>query len=217
MLHPLRDPSAAVDLTAGAGLAFGPADWTSDFTPTAVRLLDLNAANDRATWRTLIRWPAAGDGKPAYEEEQQFDVYAIGAKDLYRIDVAWTLRATAAPLAFNAQTDGLSLALDARVTKQNTVATLATDLSAPFGDRTFGVALLAHPSNPASPASWRIVPADGATTALPWASIARFTIPPGKEQTFHYRLVIHAGELSPEKLQSELNQFGAVPFDPPPK
>lgn len=106
----VRDPRGEVAFTDPAtGIYFDLAGEAKLKAAPRATLVDLNAANDRATWRWLVRWTDDA-GTLIAEEEQQFDVHAIDSPDHYTIDTTRTLRALHGELNVLGSTPGIGLA-----------------------------------------------------------------------------------------------------------
>src|SRR6266700_4076180 len=106
-LHPLRDASGRVVLTedkpadhpcqhgifTGFHRVNGFNYWKEDEGHQRfVRLLDLQEASDRVSWRALVEL-IAPDGSVVLEEEHAITIHAPGSSDAYLIDFELLLRA----------------------------------------------------------------------------------------------------------------------------
>lgn len=80
------------------------------------------------------------------------------------------------------------------------------DMRGPVGEKTGGVALLEHPSNPRTPNMLRVHPETPYYVFSPPKS-ASLTLLAGQTHTFRYRLLIHNGGLTPAAVNSYWQEF----------
>ncbi len=71
-----------------------------------------------------------------------------------------------------------------------------------------GIAVLVHPSNPNSPQPWLLRNSYAGILNPEWPGLKTATLEPGDEVTLKYRLIIHQGRLSADRIK-ELFQTGA--------
>ena len=84
-------------------------------------------------------------------------------------------------------------------------------MSRQFAEKTYGIAVYDHPSNLGFPASWR-VDAQGLINPSPSLQ-GDWSIEPGRERTFHYRLTVHEGAGDAQLLEPEFKSYSAVTFN----
>jgi len=88
-----------------------------------------------------------------------------------------------------------------RCTLENTRCTVER----PFGDGTFGVAILDHPANPNHPPGWRV---DEQGLINPNVSfLGDWSIPATHERRYRYRLVVYRGSATREQMAARFAAF----------
>jgi putative heme-binding domain-containing protein len=178
-----------------------------------VKLLDLQETMERVSFRSLSEWRDAS-GNVVLEEEQEVAVHAIDSSDLYRIDFEWLLRAKDKPVTVGRHDYG-GFSVRMKTTPQhahlNANGQLSmdnapqsspwTNVSNPYNNQWFGIAILDHPQNFGFPSTWRV---DGQGLINPSPSLkGDWQIDANKERIFNYRLIIHRGKGDPKFLSDE--------------
>jgi hypothetical protein len=75
----------------------------------------------------------------------------------------------------------------------------------PFGDEIFGIAIFDHPGNTTHPPAWRV---DEQGLINPNVSaLADWSIAPGKEQRFRYRILVYKGPATRGQLHQRFETF----------
>src|SRR5688572_25238635 len=186
------------------------------------RLLDVIQEQDHVGWRALVEW-VAPDGKVVLEEEQFVKVYAPMSSSAagYTIDFDWTLRAKNEAVkigkheyggfAVRMDFDGKPAHLNANGERDKATADKRAawcNVSRRFGDKTYGIAVFDHPSNTGFPAMWR-VDAQGLINPSPSLQ-GDWSIEPGRERTFHYRLAVHEGAGDAKVLDAAHKSYSAI-------
>jgi len=90
------------------------------------------------------------------------------------------------------------------------------DISGKIGDKSYGITILDHPSNPRHPTTWHCR-RYGLMSANPFGlsdfdkalpkNSGDFTVEKGKPVTFRYRVVIHAGSANPADLETKFKEY----------
>ncbi len=239
-LHPVRDPSGRVVLTddqpadhpwqhgifTGFHRVNGFNYWKEDEgRQRFVRLLDLKEAVDRVSWRALIEW-VAPNGSVGIEEEDGIAIHAPESADACVIDFDLLLRARTPDVNFGKFfVGGLSVRMpwdqtNPRQTHLNSNGARGRDceqkraawcnVERPFGNDIFGFAVFDHPTNPNHPSGWRV---DEQGLINPNVSmLGDWSLPAGKEQVFHYRILVYKGPASAETLNRPFQAFARVSF-----
>jgi hypothetical protein len=234
-LHPLRDPSGRVVLTedrpadhvwqhgifTGFHRVNGFNYWKEDEgRQRFVRLLDLQEAADRVSWRALVDF-SAPDGTAVLEEENAITFHAPESADACVIDFDLFLRAKERDVNFGKvfvgglsvrmpwdkanprQTHLNSNGLRNRACEQQRAAWC--NVERPFGGDTFGIAVFDHPSNPNHPPGWR---ADEQGLINPNVSaLGDWSLPAKQERLFRYRLLVYRGSATREQLAERFAIF----------
>ena len=234
-LHPLRDASGRVVLTedhpadhpwqhgifTGFHRVNGFNYWKEDEGKQRfVRLLDLKEASDRVTWRALVEL-VAPNGNVVLEEEDTITIHSPESSDAYLIDFDLLLRPKEQDVNFGKFfVGGLSARMpwdkaNPRQTHLNSNGRRGREceqqraawcnVERPFGNETFGIAVLDHPANPNHPSSWR---ADEQGLINPNVSaLGDWLIPAKQERVFRYRLVVYRGSATREQLAARFVTF----------
>ncbi len=233
-LHPVMDPSGTVVLTedeppdhpwqhgifTGLHRVNGLDFWTEkEGQQHFVRLLNGVQEDDHVGWTALNRW-LAPDGSTVLEEEQTITVYRPDSTRQYRVDFDWLLRAKDKPVHIGRYDYGgfsVRLAFDSRHTHLNSAGqrdgstanqrSSWVDVSRPFNDRVEGITVFDHPDNFRYPSEWR-VDAQGLVNPSPSLQ-GDWTIEPGGERLFKYRLLVHQGKPDPKVWRQEFERFAA--------
>lgn len=236
-LHPVKDPSGTTTLTqdrpddhpwqhgifTGLHKVNGIDFWSEKEGKLRFkRLLDVIQEQDHVGWRTLVEW-IGPDGKPVLEEEQFVKVYAATSPSFYNIDFDWTLRALDQAVkigkheyggfAVRMQYNGNSSHLNSKGDRNKGTSDQRAawcNVSRPFGDKTYGIAVYDHPSNPGFPAAWR-VDAQGLINPSPSLQ-GDWSIEPGRARTYHYRLTVHEGAGDANYFEQQFKSFSALTF-----
>jgi putative heme-binding domain-containing protein len=233
--HPLRDAAGRVVLTedkpadhpwqhgifTGFHRVNGFNYWKEDQgRQHFVRLLDIREEPNQVSWRALTNL-VAPDGAIVLEEEDGIAVHAPQSADFYTIDFELLLGSRGKDVHFGKYfVGGLSVrmpwdesnprqsqlnsqGLRDRACEQRRAAWC--NVERPFGSEMYGIAILDHPSNPNHPPAWR---ADEQGLINPNVSgLADWTIPAHQKQSFKYRLIVHRGPASGEKLQEIFESY----------
>lgn len=237
-LHPVRDPSGKTTLTQDRpddhpwqhGIFTGlhkvnDIDFWSEKQGKLrfVRLLDVIQEQDHVGWRALAEW-VAPDGQVVLEEEQFVKVYAATSPWFYNVDFDWTLRALDKAVkigkheyggfAVRMQYDGKSNHLNANGERDQATADKRAawvNVSRSFGDKTHGIVVYDHPSNAGFPATWRV---DAQALINPSPSLqGDWSIEPGRERTFHYRLSVHQGAGDAQYFEPAFKSYSSIKFE----
>jgi hypothetical protein len=185
-----------------------------------VRLIGLEEASDRVSWRSLLEL-VAPDGNVVLEEEDAITIHAPESSDAYVIDFDLLLRAKEREVTFGKffvgglavrmpweqanprQTHLNSNGLRGRECEQQRAAWCNVERT--FGNETFGIAVFDHPANPNHPSGWR---ADEQGLINPNISaLADWSIPPKQERVFRHRLVVYRGSATREQLAARFVLF----------
>jgi hypothetical protein len=235
-LHPVRDASGKVVLTedtpadhpwqhgifTGFHRVNGVNYWREDEGKQRfVRLLDFKQSP--VSWRALTEL-VAPDGKVVLEEENAVVVHPPESADRYVIDFELLLRAKSTDVTFGKFfVGGLAVRMpwdekNPRQTHLNSAGLRGRDgeqqraewcnVERPFGNETFGVAILDHPGNASHPPGWR-VDEQGLINANV-SSVADWSLPTGESRRFYYRILIYRSSASREQLQAEFEKFAAT-------
>jgi len=238
-LHPLHDASGRVVLTEDR-----PADhpwqhgiftgfhringfnyWKEDEgRQRFVRLLDLQEASDRVSWRALAEL-VAPDGNVVLEEEDTITIHAPESADAYVIDFDLLLHAKEREVNFGKffvggvavrmpwdkanprQTHLNSNGLRDRQCEQQRAAWC--NVERPFGGEIFGIAVFDHPTNPNHPSGWR---ADEQGLINPNVSaLGDWKLPAKQTRRFRYRLLVYRGSATREQLGKRFETFASNP------
>jgi len=234
-LHPVRDASGSVVLTedrpadhlwqhgifTGFHRVNGFNYWKEDEGQQCfVRLLDLQEATNRVSWRALVEL-VAPDGTVVIEEEDTITIHAPESADAYLIDFNLLLRAKEKEVSFGKffvgglavrmpwdkanprQTHLNSNGLRDRACEQKRAAWC--NVERPFGDEVFGIAVFDHPHNVNHPPGWR---ADEQGLINPNVSaLGDWSIPAKQERVFRHRLVVYRGTATSEQLSGRFREF----------
>ncbi len=234
-LHPVRDASGRAVLTedkpadhpwqhgifTGFHRVNGFNYWKEDEGQQRfVRLLDLNEASDRVSWRALVDL-VAPNARVVLEEEDTVSIHAPESSDVYLIDFDILLRAGENDVNFGKffvgglaarmpwdkanprQTHLNSIGLRGRDCEQKRAAWC--NVERPLGNETFGIALFDHPANPNHPCAWR---ADEQGLINPNISaLGDWTLAAKQTQLFRYRLVIYRHSATREQLAERFEYF----------
>jgi hypothetical protein len=234
-LHPVHDASGSVVLTedrppdhpwqhgifTGFHRVNGFNYWKEDEgRQYFVKLLDLQGAAERVSWRALVEL-VAPNGKVVLEEENAIAIRAPEFDGSYVIDFDLLLRAREQDVNFGKffvgglsvrmpwdkanprQTHLNSMGLRDRQCEQQRAAWC--NVERPFGNERFGIALLDHPDNPNHPPGWR---ADEQGLINPNVSfLSDWTLAAKQTRRFRYRLLVYRGSATREQLDRRLEQF----------
>jgi hypothetical protein len=234
-LHPVFDPSGRHVLTqdrpddhpwqhgifTGFHRVNGFNYWKEDEgRQRFVRLSDLKQEPGRVSWRALIEL-VSPRGDVVLEEENTIAFHAPRSPDSYLIDFSLLLRAKdqdvqlgkffvgglSVRMPWNKenprQTHLNSNGLRGRAGEQKRAAWCTVEQ--PFGEETFGFAILDHPRNANHPPSWRV---DEQGLINPNVSgLNDWSIPAGQERRFEYRILVYRGPATKEKIDSEFQRF----------
>jgi len=238
-LHPVRDASGRVVLTedkpadhpwqhgifTGFHRVNGFNYWKEDEGKQRfVRLLDLQEASDRVSWRALVEL-VAPDGSVVLEEENTITIHAPESSDAYLIDFDLLLRTKEKEVNFGKFfVGGLSVRMpwdkaNPRQTHLNSNGLRGRDceqqraawcnVERPFGSETFGIAIFDHPTNPNHPSGWR---ADEQGLINPNVSaLGDWTLAANQTQRFRYRLLIYHNAATREQLAQRFETFSRDP------
>ena len=237
-LHPVKDPSGKTTLTqdkpadhpwqhgifTGLHKVNGVDFWSEKEGKLQFkRLLDVIQEQDHVGWRALVEW-VAPDGKVVLEEEQFVKVYAPSSASGYNVDFDWTLRAKNEAVkigkheyggfAVRMDFDGSPAHLNSNGERDKATADKRAawcNVSRRFGDKTYGIAVFDHPSNAGFPAMWR-VDAQGLINPSPSLQ-GDWSIEPGRERTFHYRLAVHEGAGDAKAFEAAFKSYSAITFN----
>lgn len=208
--------------------------WTEHRTPARERgeiehetIEDVRLEEDRASWRATNAW-LGPNGRRLLREIHEVAVRAP-EEDAYLIDLTWRLVAEEAITVKRHDYGGLAARLISHPDRQHVnsegrrdAATSEAraawcDVSAPFDgspcwtaeDRLagawHGVAILDHPGNLGYPSAWRV---DGQGLINPSPSLqGSWLLRPGERHAFRYRLVVHAGQADPARLDQLWQAF----------
>lgn len=191
-----------------------------------VKLLDLQATTDRVSWRALSQWKDPA-GVTVLDEEQAVVVYAPESSQFYRIDLDWTLRAhdksvdigkydfggLSVRMPFDPRHIHLNSNGERDAATGNKSATWC-DVSRPFGEKIYGIAVLDHPKNLGYPSMWRV---DGQGMINPSPSLrGDWRVEESRARTFRYRLVVHQGPADAHILNGEQAGFGSIKVESSP-
>lgn len=237
-LHPVKDPSGRTTLTqdkpddhpwqhgifTGLHKVNGVDFWSEkEGKLRFVRLLDIIQEQDHVGWKALVEW-VGPDGKAVLEEEQLVKVYAPTSPTFYNIDFDWTLRALdqavkigrheyggfAVRMEYNGKPSHLNSNGEQGKATAEKRASWA-NVSRQFGDKTYGVVVYDHPSNQGFPAMWRV---DDQGLINPSPSLqGDWSIEPGRERTFHYRLSVHQGAGDAQYFDPQFKSYSAITFN----
>jgi hypothetical protein len=236
-LHPVRDPSGRVILTedrpadhlwqhgifTGFHRVNGFNYWKEDEGKQRfVRLLNLKPEPDKISWTALVEL-VAPNGSVVLEEEDHITIHAPESPDAYLIDFDFLLRAKDQNVTFGKffvgglsvrmpwdkenprQTHLNSNGLRGRACEQRRASWC--NVERPFGNETFGIAILDHPKNPTYPSGWR---ADEQGLINPNISaLGDWSIPAGQERFFRHQMIVYRGSATPEKLASRFESFAS--------
>jgi hypothetical protein len=230
-LHPLRDVGGHVVLTddkpvdhpwqhgifTGFHRVNGFNYWKEDEgRQRFVRLLGLKEESDHVTWRALTEL-VAPDGRVVLEEENAITVHAPESPDTYLIDFDLLVRAKqdvnfgkffvgglAVRMPWDKanprQTHLNSNGLRNRDCEQKRAAWCNVERS--FGNETFGIAVLDHPTNPNHPSGWRV---DEQGLINPnVAALSDWSLTASQSRQFRYRLVVYRGSATRAQLDARL-------------
>ena len=186
-----------------------------------MRLLDLKEEPAKIAWTSLIEL-IAPNGDVVLEEENTIVVHAPESADSYRIDFTLVLRAKEKEVQFGKffvgglsvrmpwdkenprQTHLNSNGLRGRAGEQKRAAWCMVEQ--PFGNDVFGFAIFDHPSNSNHPPAWRV---DEQGLINPNVSgLSDWSIPPGEERRFEYRILVYRGPARKAQLVEEFDRFG---------
>jgi hypothetical protein len=234
-LHPVRDASGRVVLTedkpadhpwqhgifTGFHRVNGFNYWKEDEGKQRfVRLLDLQEAADRVSWRALVELVAL-DGSVVLEEEDAITIHAPESPDAYVIDFDLLLRAKKKDVNFGKFfVGGLSVRMpwdkaNPRQTHLNSNGLRNRDceqqraawcnVERPFGSETFGIVVFDHPANPNHPCGWR---ADEQGLINPNVSaLSDWTLAAKQTQRFRYQLLAYRDSATLEQLATRFENF----------
>jgi hypothetical protein len=167
-----------------------------------VSLLDIQEAADHVSWRAKVEWKLA-DGA-IVDDEQMITVHAPQS-DFYQIDVERSLSPRGEKAVTIKAGDGGGLVVHFKKEPRDlTVFDGVADWNGEFEGQVWGMAILEHPSSRAFPSQW--MSDDKTFAATPFLK-KEGKIEPGKPAVFRYRLVIHKGDWSRERIQREQAQF----------
>jgi hypothetical protein len=181
-------------------------------------------------------WMSA-DGKKVCEDVRELRVYGI--PDVCLFDFAITIRATDGPVEFGDTkegTFGIRVASPMDVTPAHPEAHITNsegqrdgeawgkpaawcDYSAPINGTMVGISVFDHPTSFRHPTYWH-VRTYGLFAANPFGlrhfvgdttGKGRFTLQPGEEATFRYRILIHPGDADTAKVADWYGEYA----DPP--
>ena len=185
-----------------------------------VRLLDLQEADERVSWRALVEL-VAPNGSVVLEEEDTIIVHAPESTSAYSIDFDLLLRAKDHQVQFGKFfVGGLAVRMpwdqaNPRQTHLNSEGRRGRDceqqqaawcnVERPFGNEVYGIAVFDHPANPNHPSGWR---ADEQGLINPNVSAtADWTLASQESRQFRYRLVIYRGAATREQLSERFDRY----------
>jgi len=234
-LHPVRAPSGRVVLTedrpvdhpwqhgifTGFHRVNGFNYWKEDEgRQRFVRLLDVQEASDRVSWRALVEL-VAPNGSVVLEEEDAITIHAPESEDTYIIDFDLLLRAKDHDVNFGKFfVGGLAVRMpwdkaNPRQTHLNSNGLRGQqceqqraewcNVERPFGNETFGMAVFDHPANPNHPSGWRV---DEQGLINPNVSaLGDWSLPAKQSQHFRYRILVYRGCAAMEGLATRFETF----------
>jgi len=202
----LRDPTgsrllcAAPDEPVAAQSMIVNGQNVAGISQRFVKLLDLQEANDRVSWRALYDW-VASDNVTVLEEEQTVTVHAVDSPDRYRIDV-----------------DGIARAGDKGVRFPGG-AIQGPRLISPDAPVFLNANGDTGPAARQKPAAW-----NDESRSTPSGQIAGFatvfrrtsawggewSIDAHTERTFRYRVIVHTGPPDALRLNQEFQEFAGT-------
>jgi len=198
-----------------------------------VKLLESNQSDSRVSWKSLTELVDPG-GRVVLEEEQSVAVHAArepGAREqgsagiagFYFIDFDFLLRARSQDVTFGKfgvgglaarmpwdqanpkQTHLNSNGLRGRECEQKRAQWCNVERL--FGNETFGIAILDHPSNPNHPSGWRVDEQGLINPAV--SMLGDWSLPAGSERKFRYRVLIYQRSASKEWLEEQFEKYAS--------
>lgn len=198
------------------GLVNNPADGSFRPHPLSEPVVE----GQRASWQVKTDWldPV---GKNMLTETQAWSLHDLGRA--YELDLVWTLSAKIDLKFGRSDYGGLFIRMPFRGTgsvltsegvheqsraeaqraRWVAIAMPIPDRNA--ADKTSGVAMMDHPSNPEHPVPWRV---DGQLGIAPSRSIAgAWGLQSGKQSTSQYRVLVYPGPSSADAIEASWARF----------